>query len=152
MIVDEIDLHGYTVKEAMEIFILFYEEQLKAGKKPFNVIHGYGSHGTGGEIRKKLRAFLVSYPDKVTFYAGENSIGNRGITQIKPIAKLPSMDNLLANKILDYCNNPRTKEKITGKFRNEGIDKVIIVIRSLEKSGILKTVLKGKFKCYQAES
>lgn len=148
MTTDELDLHGYTIDEAFDMFHLFYTEQLRAGKKPFTVIHGYGSQGTGGNMRRKLRAFLSAHPDRVTISAGEHTCGNQGITLVKPIKPLPSKIDLLSEQILEYCNVARTKEKISGKFRNSGSDQVMGTIRKLEKSGVLKTITKGKFKCY----
>lgn len=151
MIANELDLHGYTTNEAMEMFDLYYQDQLKQGKKPFNVIHGYGSKGSGGEIRKKLRAFLSAHPDKATIYLGEQTGGNLGTTQVKPIKPLPSRIDILEDKILDYCHVPRTKDKIAGKFRNYGAEKVSMSIKKLEQCKILKPVIKGKFKCYIAD-
>jgi hypothetical protein len=49
---------------------------------------------------------------------------------------------------LEFCKTPKTKEKIAGKFRNDGTDNVIKCIKDLEKKKMLKIVQKGKFKCY----
>jgi DNA-nicking Smr family endonuclease len=67
MSINELDLHGYIVQEAMEIFITFYNDQVDYNKNTFKVIHGYGSNGTGGKIRAKLRNFLYHNQDKVAF-------------------------------------------------------------------------------------
>ena len=59
----EIDLHGKTWHEALPEFIAFYNEALHhAGGGPaarLNVIHGYGSTGAGGVLRKRLHNYLA---------------------------------------------------------------------------------------------
>ncbi len=57
----EIDLHGYTVAEAIEIFVKFYNGRVATGDlSSLSVIHGYGSSGTGGRITgtKSMRRYL----------------------------------------------------------------------------------------------
>lgn len=56
-----IDLHGLTWTEAQAAFIEFYNGAVRqAGGKAgsLNVVHGYGSTGTGGVLRTRLRGFL----------------------------------------------------------------------------------------------
>ncbi len=144
---NELDLHGLTLKEAMDYFIRFYNDSLHT---EFIVIHGYGSTGEGGKIKSHLRAFLNRNNDKLIFYPGEEIGRNQGTTLVKAIKPLPEMNDILSEKILEFCKNPKTKEKITGKFRSEGTDNVVKCIKKLEKNKLLVTVQKGKFKCYQA--
>ena len=141
----ELDLHGLTLKEAMDYFIKFYNDNLHT---EFIVIHGYGSTGEGGKIKDRLRAFLKRNNDKLTFYPGEETGLNQGTTLVKAIKPLPEMNDILAEKILEFCKNPKTKEKITGKFRSDGTENVVKCIKKLEKDKQLTIVQKGKFKCY----
>ncbi len=142
---NEIDLHGLTIKEAINAFIEFYNNNLNT---EFTVIHGYGSSGEGGKIKSNLRAFLRKNNEKLIFYPGEDVGLNQGITLVKALKPIPTANDILSEKILEFCQQPKTKEKITGKFRNDGTDTVVKCIKSLEKKGFLKTTYKGKFKCY----
>ena len=57
-----LDLHGLTWTEAQAAFIDFYNGAVRqasgnAGSR-LDVVHGYGSTGTGGVLRTRLRGFL----------------------------------------------------------------------------------------------
>ena len=60
----ELDLRGRTWSEAIKEFISFYNHALETTDDSHGVqltiIHGYGSTGEGGAIRKRLRGFLGS--------------------------------------------------------------------------------------------
>ena len=68
MIERELDLHGRTWAEAQQEFVHFYNHSLDQATDPnsiqLRVIHGYGSNGEGGVIRKRLRAFLDRHSDR----------------------------------------------------------------------------------------
>ena len=55
LITIDIKSEKQTVKEAIAQFLVEVEAYKKGGFKVMKVIHGYGSHGVGGEIRN---AFL----------------------------------------------------------------------------------------------
>ncbi len=76
-----IDLHNCTVSEAMHRFVCFYNSCVHAGYRGrIEVIHGYGSSGTGGAIRNALRAYLKAHAAVFgDFLAGE-SLRNPGVT------------------------------------------------------------------------
>ena len=138
----EIDLHGRTWLEAQEEFISFYnqvlEESSDSNGAQLSVIHGYGSTGEGGILRKRLHGFLERFADRLEFVAGEDLDGNPGHTVVAPVQLLPDKVGLLADEIWSYCERPRSKSKVIGKFRRNGTPKVIQAIRSLEKQGRLR--------------
>ena len=76
-----IDLHNCNVAEAMHRFVGFYNSCVRAGYRGrIEVIHGYGSSGTGGAIRSALRAYLKTHASVFgDFLAGE-SLRNPGVT------------------------------------------------------------------------
>ena len=137
----QLDLHGCTWSEALQNFIDFYNHSLDQNTDPaavqLSVIHGYGSTGLGGAIRKRLRAFLIKHSDCLEFTPGENVDGNQGCTTVKLIKRLPDEKKLLAEAIRNYCERPRTQSKIMVEFRKHGHPEIIQAIRSLEKRGWL---------------
>jgi len=146
-----INLHGFTVNEALAQFIIFYNDWIKSKKGiEICVIHGYGSKGNGGKIRSDLRKFLTEHNDKLTWFPGEQIDNNTGVTYVKGYQKLPQIHEKLANKVIHFCQTPKTKDKIAGNFRKYGDQCVLKTIQLLEKNNQLGTVWKGKHKCYQA--
>ena len=89
----EIDLHGRTWLEAQEEFIAFYNHVLEGTGDTtgvqLSVIHGYGSTGEGGVLRKRLRGFLQRFADYLEFVPGEQLDGNPGHTVVAPLQQLP---------------------------------------------------------------
>ena len=148
-----IDLHGKTWTEALAEFLDFYNRSATAvggSIVTLDVVHGYGSTGSGGVIRTRLRAFLDKYPQCLEYQAGESVDGNQGHTIVKPLQRLPDTGGLLAEQVWEYCENPRTVAKITGRFRRHGDPQVQQAIRTLQKQGRLRLVSKGRFKEYAA--
>ncbi len=148
-----IDLHGKKWTEALAEFLDFYNRSATAGggsTAKLDVVHGYGSTGSGGVIRTRLRAFLDKYPQCLEYQAGESVDGNQGHTIVKPLQRLPDTGGLLAERVWEYCENPRTVAKITGRFRRHGDPQVQQAIRTLQKQGRLRLVSKGRFKEYAA--
>jgi len=147
----KINLHEYTVDEALEQFIANYNLLIDNNPKNIEicVIHGYGSTGEGGKIRLSLRKYLSKHSDKLQWFCGEQINGNAGITYIKPEKILPESYENLAQDIYQFCLTPKTKNKIAGSFRKHGYQKIIKAIQHLKKNNQLKTVWKGKHKCYQ---
>jgi len=88
-----IDLHNFTVAEALREFVRFYNNCVRNGYHGrLEVIHGYGSTGGGGVIREELRKYLKAHSEIFgEFLAGE-SLRNAGVTILYPgdsIATLP---------------------------------------------------------------
>jgi len=146
----KINLHGYTVNDALEEFIAAYNLCLQSTKNiDICVIHGYGSTGSGGKIRSSLRKYLSLQTDKLKWSGGEQINGNAGITFIKPGKALSEPYEKLAHEIFNYCQAPKTKKKIAGYFRKHGDQCILKALKYLEKNKKLKTIWKGKHKCYQ---
>ena len=149
----ELDLHGYKWSDAMQEFIRVYNgavdttQELKSLQ--IVVIHGYGSTGEGGVIRHRLRAFLEHFPASADFTPGEETIGNQGCTVVKPLAKLPISPDMLEEQIAGYCERPRTKNTIAGKFRRHGDRRVADAIQTLMQQGRLCKTQKNNRIAYK---
>jgi hypothetical protein len=76
----EIDVHGYTLVEALARIVLVYNRHVGPQKKTLHVVHGYGSTGKGGVIRYALRAYLMAHA--VGYEEGESIERNKGTTLI----------------------------------------------------------------------
>ena len=57
---------------------------------------------------------------------------------------------MLAEQVWDYCQIPKSRGKIMGRFRRHGQPKIKQAIRSLEKQSRLRTVEKGRVATYEA--
>jgi hypothetical protein len=148
---DDLDLHGYTVAEAIELFVHHYNGRVDNDQYGcWKIIHGYGSTGKGGAIRTTLRAFLDEHLDKLRYEPGDD-YGDPGRTFVYPKVRLPDQRERMAAAILSFCSEPKTDEKILREFINIGQVQVKQAVRSLAKQGKLKTVNKGTKVLYQAE-
>ena len=148
-----LDLHGLTWAEAEATFIEFYNQTLRqAGKNSvgLDVVHGYGSTGTGGVLLTRLRGFLGRYESCLDFQTGEKVDGNPGHTIVVPLKPLPSLLDQLSQDIWDFCDRPRSRSKIIGKFRRHGQTAVLSTIKTLEKQKRLRPSNQGAHKLYQA--
>jgi dsDNA-specific endonuclease/ATPase MutS2 len=87
-----IDLHNFTVAEALREFVRFYNNCVRDGfRGRLEVIHGYGSMGGGGVIREELRKFLKAHEETFgEFLAGE-SLSNPGVTILYPRESMAAM-------------------------------------------------------------
>jgi hypothetical protein len=116
-----------------------------------DVVHGYGSTGTGGVLRTRLRAFLERQSSCLEFVPGENLDGNQGHTIVVPLKSLASLGDQREEEIWAYCAQPRTLSKITGKFRRHGEPEVLHAIHALERQQRIHAVgKKGALSLYQA--
>jgi len=142
----EIDLHEKNVTEALDYFIGTYNSNKGQSLK---IIHGYGSTGVGGRIRSAVRNFIElnkSCFNRIEF--GEILERNQGYTIVYYRSELPDQNDVLKEKIRDYCAmSPKTKEKIVGDFRKFGSGAVMQVLKELISSGRLIEI-KGKVKKY----
>ena len=78
-----IDLHKFTVAEALREFVRFYNACVRSGYRGrVEVIHGYGSNGVGGTIRQELRAYLKAHEDVFGEYLAGESLRNPGVTVV----------------------------------------------------------------------
>lgn len=148
-----LDLHGLTWAEGEAAFIDFYNRAVRdAGENQvkLDVVHGYGSTGTGGILRARLRGFLERYKSYLDFQTGESIDGNRGHTIVVPLKSLPSLGEQIVEEIWAYCERPRAQSKIIGKFRRQGEAEVLRAIRVLEKQQRLRASTRGALRLYQA--
>ena len=148
-----LDLHGLTWAEAEASFIEFYNQTvLRAGKDAvrLDVVHGYGSTGTGGVLGIRLRRFLGTNGSRLEFQTGEKVDGNPGHTIVVPLKPLPSLQEQLSQDIWAFCDRPRSQSKIIGKFRRHGTTEVLSTIKTLEKQKRLRQSIQGAYKLYQA--
>jgi hypothetical protein len=146
-----IDLHGLKTKEALEAFTNYYNKRVQRGQKsPIEVLHGYGSHGVGGEaIKKRLRGLLKRYPEHASFESGRVKGGMYDDrTIVYPKKPLPSQEEGLAGEILAFCTIKKSEEKVLNKFRSHGDPQVRAVIKRLVRSGQLKEQ-RGRLKFYK---
>lgn len=143
-----LDLHGYTVPEALDLFVTHYNSQVGRGDlSRFQVIHGWGSGGSGGRIRTALRKLLSFFQEELSL---ETDPVNPGITWIIPSSRLPEGAGFLYGEILDYCGTPRTEGKILGRYRRHGDLRVKNALRRLESAGKLARSRKGRHTVYAA--
>ena len=150
----EIDLHGLTWQESLTMFIEAYNDAFDSAVKPSDVqvrvVHGYGSSGEGGVLRKRLRSFCQRFEDYLEVTTGEEIDGNRGCTIVSPRRRLPDMHDMLAENIRAYCKRPRSCSKVLGRFRRYGHPHIMQTIRSLEKQGRLRRHNKRGLAMYEA--
>lgn len=143
----QIDLHAYTIDEALKAFTEFYNNSLGKGSC-LRIIHGYGSIGGTGKICDHLRKLLEEHSDKLRFTPGEEVEGNPGLTIVYPKKPLPSVLDGLSAGILDFCAVPRVREKILGRFRQHGQKEVLSLLKKLVGQKRLRTGAKGTHKTY----
>ena len=149
----EIDVHGLKWSESLEEFISIYNGSLSEEDNldsiEIRVIHGYGSTGAGGTLRKRIRGFLSRVSDYLEFTPGEDVDGNQGLTIVNPIQQLPAVNDLLGEQILEYCVRPKSSSKVIGRFRRHGQPSVMQAVRKLGKQGRLRKLNKGSLTLYQ---
>ena len=132
---DELDLHGFTVTEAIEQFVQDYNTRVDNNQFGcLRNIHGYGSSGEGGAIRARLRSFLDQHLDKLIYEAGDD-YGDPGWTLVYPKVRLPDQRERMAAAIVSFCSAGKTEEKILREFAKQGQVQVKQTVRSLAKQG-----------------
>ncbi len=138
------------MRDALRLFVDTYNRHIREHPgASMEVIHGYGSTGVGGEIRKQLQQLLLRYQDRLQF---REVPGNPGATRVYPRVPLPGHVDQMADDILEYCRAPRSLEKILGEFSSRNQMEVKDCVKALERGGRLTVVWKGKHRCYQATS
>lgn len=146
-----LDLHGKTWAEALAAFREFYAAA--APGAALEVVHGYGSTGSGGILRTRLRSYLErqSQAGLLTYQIGEAADGNPGHTQVVRLKPLPSAGADLAEDILHYCARPQTARKILNHFRRHGDPQVRQALRELTAQKRLRPATIGREKGYVAD-
>ena len=149
-----LDLHGYKWLEALEEFVDFYNHAFDNADNPgaiqLDIVHGHGALREGKPVLKnRLKGFLERQEGLLEFVAGEAADGNPGHTIVTPLKRLPGKTMVLAEAICDYCDRPKTLEKIHGQFRSYGDPEVRQVVNLLVRQGRLAKTRKGKFDLYE---
>ena len=141
----QIDLHGMTWTEAREAVVEAYNESVADGSfDTLDIVHGYGASGLGGTLRTALRTFLTTHG--VFHHCGEDLDRNPGHTVAFPETPLPGVPDRLQMDILRYCETPKTREQIAGKYRRSGASAVDAAIKALVGSKMLHVITEGKVK------
>ena len=121
MTLETLDLHGFTVSDALVRFVSRYNRALADGKgqdvRGLEVIHGKGTSAQGGLIKEALRDYLKSngkritgfdiqlilrgseaelqkYRGKCAYIFGEDIDHNGGKTVVIPMDRLRRPENL----------------------------------------------------------
>ncbi len=140
----EIDLHGLTVDEAIRRFAAEYNALFERGYRDrIEIIHGYGSSGTGGVIRRRLRSFLSANADRFSQITEGDALGNPGVTYVYPKGRLPvaTPQSAVAAAIVAFCSTPKSESKIVTKLVGRYGDPAIrAAIRELVRGGALRAV------------
>jgi hypothetical protein len=144
----ELDLHGLTIDEAIRVFVERYNRHVQGNREPLRIIHGWGSSGEGGKIRRKIREFLTESADNLDWKPGEDVEGNLGVTIVYPRKVLATRENQLAEAIVDFCSTPRTESKIAGEFRKYNAREIKQAVRALVRQGRLQEIAKGNHVTY----
>jgi hypothetical protein len=145
----ELDLHGLKMADALHVFVEAHNSLAGSGKREgLKVIHGYGSTGQGGEIRREIRDILKRNPHAGDIVTGEESENNPGFTIIYPKKRLPAGSERLWDSILGFCSEPRLQEEIVRKFIRRSADPEIArAIRELQNRGrLIETFVNGRKK------
>lgn len=153
-----LDLHGKTWAEALAEFREFYNAAVPAAGNSdcaswaLEVVHGYGSTGTGGRLRTSLRAYLERQRQAglLTYRTGEEADGNPGHTLVTGLGPLPTAGDDLAEAIWEHCVRPQTSRKIMNAFRRHGDPQVREALRELESQKRLRPMTIGREKGYVA--
>ena len=154
----QIDLHDLTASEAIAEFAATYNRWFAAGYRDrIEIVHGYGSSGVGGVIRKRLRAFLATHSDRFKQITPGDDLGNPGVTWVYPKGRLPEAPAFAAGPleqaILAFCREPKAEAKILTKLVGRYGDPAIrAAIRDLVRSGALEAVRSGAETRYRATS
>lgn len=144
-----IDLHHMNRNEAIRFFIDRYNEAVKTGRKEITVVHGYGSSGKGGVIKKEIKTFF----DLHSSYLSYKTDLNPGATLVFPIKIINELEDLISIDILDFCkSSPKTIEKIKGNFFKKYTNQEInSCVKKLIKKNYLTVTLKKNSEVYQTK-
>lgn len=136
--------------EAREAIVEACNDAVAEGHfEPVDIVHGYGKSGVGGTMHSAVRSFLERQGTE--FHTGEDLDRNPGHTVAYPEKPLPSVTERLQVDILAYCETPKTKEQIAGKYRRSGAPAVDGAIKALVGAKMLRVVVEGRIKRFAAE-
>ncbi len=136
-----IDLHHMNRNEAIRFFIDKYNEILGKGHRgEIEVIHGYGSSGKGGIIKKEFKEFLLKHKDYLDYEVDVNP----GMTRVYPKKKINDVLDIISQDILEFCTGtPRSLDKIKNNFfKKYRVQEINSCVKRLVKKGELEKILK----------
>lgn len=145
----EIDLHDKTTNEAIDFFIEKYNLFIKNKKKGYMyVIHGYGSSGKGGKIKRVFHKYLKEN-SKFLKYEFDS---NPGAVIVYPKKILPTKLSVLEKDIVEFCSiNSKSISKIESKFiKRAESQEIKKLVNSLVKKNILNKELKKATVVYKS--
>lgn len=146
----DIDLHHMNRNEAIRFFVSKYNEIFKDGYRgSINVIHGYGSSGKGGVIKKTFKEFLNTHKKYLSYTVDVNP----GVTIVTPIKSIPLLIDEISIEILNYCSSaPRSMDKIKGSFfKKYSNQEITSSVKRLVKQDKLEVILKKKGDTYKTK-
>jgi hypothetical protein len=135
----EIDLHNLSVADSMDHLMKYINEiYRKDSIVLLDIIHGYGSKGTGGKIKKKVLEY-VSISNSLEMYETSQ---NPGKTTVKVLKRIDIFTNPKALLIYNFIKeNPRGEKKIINKFRSFKDREVKSILKSLINQKIIDSSL-----------
>ena len=74
----ELDLHGLTVEEGLDVLDKYLDKAYLYGISPVRLVHGHGT----GKLRKAIREFLKEHPHVARFNPASPSHGGDGATTV----------------------------------------------------------------------
>ena len=148
-----IDLHGLTPSEALRAFAREYNRQVRQGQlDTITVVHGYGSTGTGGEIKASLHRFLAKHQDALDWLPGDGAAGgNPGQTIVRPLAPLPEEPKTQDDLLVEFCEVAKPEQKILTKFFKTPPNEIKAALRRLKAAGRLVEATKNGKTTYEAK-
>ena len=157
-----LDLHNKSVKEAIDLVVGFVYNILcttNTENVAIAIIHGYGSSGVGGDIRREVRKLLERQPKRANIKYGEDVNGNIGATYLIPplyfILRHPELDNIEGLEedekfILDVMKGKFTLEEALQERWELYIHdyEMIDMLNNLENKGVVSSVIFEGEKIY----
>ena len=148
----ELDLHGATVTEALEHLETQWRAEVEApSPRQIRVIHGYGSSGRGGDIKKAVREHVARHRDVLRMVAGEDKEGNPGVTLISVVVRHDAVQGL-AKAIERFCAKAgRTMAAVEKRFgARHGLANVREAVAVLRREHRLTRERRGRVWCFRA--
>jgi DNA-nicking Smr family endonuclease len=87
-----IDLHGLREAEALRKLVRDYNSYVRSGgRDPVWIVHGYGSSGRGGGLRRAVRDYTAAHSRCFEKVLDGERLANPGITLVYPKRLLPEV-------------------------------------------------------------
>jgi len=145
----QIDLHGLTVDAALETFVEQCNRLFRGGYRgKIVVVHGYGSSGQGGAIKKRLTGFLAKHHDYFDSSVWDG--GNPGVTTLRQLKALPvEKAGGIEQQLLAFLVVPKVEAKIFARFHSKSVAEVKELLRDLRQRGLIHEAVKNGQKAWQ---